>query len=69
MPTLLAATKDPLAMGPPVANWLKKSKTKKAPIKSITKAIPVAPTVSSANEIATNKLKVTLQALNLPIIP
>lgn len=69
MHTLLAATKDPLAMDPPVANRPKESKTKKTPIKAITKAIPAAPTVSSANVIATNKPKVTLKALNLPIIP
>uniref|UniRef100_A0A5F9CPE7 Melanoma-associated antigen D1 n=1 Tax=Oryctolagus cuniculus TaxID=9986 RepID=A0A5F9CPE7_RABIT len=65
MHTLLAATKDPLAMDSPVANRPKKSKTKKTPIKVVTK---VTPPVPSANEIATHKPKITLQALNLPII-
>ncbi|XP_072811782.1 trophinin isoform X4 [Vicugna pacos] len=69
MHTLLAATKDPLAMDPPVANQPKKSKTKKAPIKAITKTIPAALPVPSADVIATNKPKITFQALNLPIIP
>lgn len=69
MHTLLAATKDPLAMDPPVANQPKKSKTKKSPSKAITKTIPAAPTVSSTNVITTIKPKVTLQALNLPAIP
>uniref|UniRef100_A0A2K5E171 Trophinin n=1 Tax=Aotus nancymaae TaxID=37293 RepID=A0A2K5E171_AOTNA len=68
MHTLLAATKDPLAMDPPVVNRPKKSKTKKAPIKAITKAAPAAPPVLTASEIATNKPKITLQALNLPVI-
>ncbi|XP_032331018.1 trophinin isoform X6 [Camelus ferus] len=69
MHTLLAATKDPLAMDPPVANQPKKSKTKKAPIKAITKTIPATLPVPSADVIATNKPKITFQALNLPIIP
>lgn len=69
MHTLLAATKDPLAMDPPVANQPKKSKTKKSSSKAITKTIPAAPTVSSTNVITTIKPKVTLQALNLPAIP
>ncbi|PNI13912.1 TRO isoform 24, partial [Pan troglodytes] len=64
MHTLLAATKDSLAMDPPVVNRPKKSKTKKAPIKTITKAAPAAPPVPTANEIATNKPKITWQALN-----
>ncbi|KAI2599660.1 trophinin, partial [Homo sapiens] len=68
MHTLLAATKDSLAMDPPVVNRPKKSKTKKAPIKTITKAAPAAPPVPAANEIATNKPKITWQALNLPVI-
>ncbi|XP_040857367.1 trophinin isoform X3 [Ochotona curzoniae] len=68
MHTLLAATKDPLAMDPPVANRPKKSKTKKTPVKVVTKVTPAAPPVPSANEIATHKPKITLQALNLPII-
>uniref|UniRef100_A0A8C3YLL0 MAGE domain-containing protein n=1 Tax=Catagonus wagneri TaxID=51154 RepID=A0A8C3YLL0_9CETA len=68
MHTLLAATKDPLAMDPPIANP-KKSKTKKAPIKAITKTAPTAPPVPSANVITTNKSKITFQALSLPIIP
>ena len=63
--TLLAATKDPLAMDPPVANQLKKSKTKKAPIKAITKTDPPVP---SASVIPTTKFKVTFPALNLPVI-
>jgi hypothetical protein len=63
MHTLLAATKDP-----PIVNRPKKSKTKKTPIKAITKATPAAPPVPSANEIATNKSKITLQALNLPFL-
>uniref|UniRef100_A0A2K6G600 Trophinin n=1 Tax=Propithecus coquereli TaxID=379532 RepID=A0A2K6G600_PROCO len=68
MHTLLAATKDPLAMDSSVANQPKKSRTKKAPIKTITKAAPAAPPVPTANEIATNKPRITLQVLNLPII-
>uniref|UniRef100_A0A452EQS4 MAGE domain-containing protein n=1 Tax=Capra hircus TaxID=9925 RepID=A0A452EQS4_CAPHI len=64
--TLLAATKDPLAMDPPVANQLNKSKTKKAPIKAISKTDPPVP---SASVITTTKSTVTFPALNLPIIP
>lgn len=56
-------------MDPPVANRPKKSKTKKAPIKAITKTIPAAPPVPSANVITTNKPKITFHALNLPVIP
>uniref|UniRef100_A0A8D2CSI8 Melanoma-associated antigen D1 n=1 Tax=Sciurus vulgaris TaxID=55149 RepID=A0A8D2CSI8_SCIVU len=63
MHTLLAATKDP-----PVANRPKKSKTKKTSIKAVTKSAPAASSVPSANEIATNKPKITLQALNLPML-
>ncbi|KAJ8790694.1 hypothetical protein J1605_004392 [Eschrichtius robustus] len=69
MHTLLSSTKDPLAMDPPVANRPKKSKTKKAPIKAITKTVRAAPPVPSANVITTNKPKITFPALNLPIIP
>ncbi|XP_069320669.1 trophinin-like isoform X2 [Eulemur rufifrons] len=68
MHTLLAATKDPLAMDSSVANRPKKSKTKKAPIKTIAKAAPADPPVPTANEIATNKPRITLPVLNLPII-
>ena len=56
-------------MDPPVANRPKKSKTKKAPIKAITKTVRAAPPVPSANVITTNKPKITFPALNLPIIP
>lgn len=56
-------------MDPPVANRPKKSKTKKAPIKAITKTVRTAPPVPSANVITTNKPKITFLALNLPIIP
>lgn len=56
-------------MDPPVANWPKKSKTKKSPIKAITKTVPATSTVSSTNVITTNKPKETLQALNLSVIP
>uniref|UniRef100_A0A8C0DU69 MAGE domain-containing protein n=1 Tax=Balaenoptera musculus TaxID=9771 RepID=A0A8C0DU69_BALMU len=69
MHTLLSSTKDPLAVDPPVANRPKKSKTKKAPIKAITKTVRAAPPVPSANVITTNKPKITFLALNLPIIP
>lgn len=69
MHTLLAATKDPLPMDPPVANRPKKSKTKKAPIKAVTETIPVAPSVPSANVITINKPTIPLQALKLPISP
>ncbi|XP_017655045.1 trophinin isoform X3 [Nannospalax galili] len=62
MHTLLSATKDP-----PTASRPKKSKTKKTSIKAINKTIPAAPPVSSANDTATNKPRVTLQALNLPM--
>lgn len=55
MHPLLAATKDPLAMDPPVANRPKKSKTKKAPNKAVTDTIPVAPSVPSVNVITINK--------------
>ncbi|KAB0372595.1 hypothetical protein FD755_016387 [Muntiacus reevesi] len=67
--TLLAATEDPLAIDPPVANQPKKSKTKKAPINAITKTVPIDPPVPPASVITTTKSKVTLPALNLPIIP
>lgn len=56
-------------MDPPVANQPKKSKTKKAPIKAITKTVPTDPPVPPASMITTIKSKVTLPALNLPIIP
>ncbi|KAM5195013.1 trophinin isoform 2-T2 [Hipposideros larvatus] len=69
MHTLLAATKEPLATDPPVANRPKKSKTKKAPIKAITNTISAAPPGPPANVITTNKPKIPLQALKLPIIP
>ncbi|XP_019524795.1 PREDICTED: trophinin isoform X5 [Hipposideros armiger] len=69
MHTLLAATKEPLATDPPVANRPKKSKTKKAPIKAITNTISAAPPGPPANVITTNKPQILLQALKLPIIP
>lgn len=53
-------------MDPPVANQLNKSKTKKAPIKAISKTDPPVP---SASVITTTKSTVTFPALNLPIIP
>lgn len=62
MHTLLPSTKDP-----PVASRPKKSKTKKTSAKAITKTTPTPPPVPSANDIASNKPKVTLQALNLPM--
>lgn len=69
MHTLLVATKDPLAMDPPVVNWPKKSKTKKVPIKAITNTITTASPVPSANVITINKSKIPSQALKLPITP
>lgn len=62
MHTLLSASKDP-----PIACRPKKSKTKKTSIKAITKTTPTPSQVPSANDIASNKPKVTLQALNLPM--
>lgn len=62
MHTMLSASKDP-----PVASRPKKNKTKKTSIKAITKTTPTPPPVPSANDIASNKPKVTLQALNLPM--
>ena len=56
-------------MDPPVANWPKKIKAKKAPIKAISKTIPAAPPFPSANVITINKPKIPLQALKLPINP
>uniref|UniRef100_A0A8C2QLZ9 Melanoma-associated antigen D1 n=1 Tax=Cricetulus griseus TaxID=10029 RepID=A0A8C2QLZ9_CRIGR len=62
MRTLLSTSKDT-----PIASRSKKSKTKKTSIKAITKTTPTPPPVPPANDIAGNKPKVTLQALNLPM--
>lgn len=62
MHTLLSATKDP-----PIASRPKKNKTKKTSIKPIAKTTPTSPPVPPANDNASNKPKVTLQALNLPM--